>query len=90
MANWVINDSSFTESFSFALEADEIPATEMNHYIERAVLEAHGNKVTGKAVTPWLLARIMELTEGRSLETNIALIRNNANLAGKIAVELGD
>ncbi len=70
-------------------EADEIPASEMNHYIERAVLEAHGNKVTGKAVTPWLLARIMELTEGRSLETNIALIKNNAKLAGEIAVGLG-
>jgi pseudouridylate synthase len=67
---------------------DEIPASEINAHIEQAVADAHAAKVTGKAVTPWLLARIVELTEGRSLATNIALVKNNAKLAGQIAVAL--
>jgi pseudouridine-5'-phosphate glycosidase len=41
--------------------------------------------VSGKAVTPFLLARILELTGGRSLATNIALVKNNARLAARIA-----
>jgi pseudouridine-5'-phosphate glycosidase len=69
-------------------EADEIPADEISAHIERAVAEAHAAKVTGKAVTPWLLERILELTEGRSLATNIALAKNNARLAGEIAIAL--
>ncbi|MFZ2101510.1 MAG: pseudouridine-5'-phosphate glycosidase, partial [Oricola sp.] len=36
--------------------------------------------------TPWLLARILEITEGRSLKTNIALVENNARLAARVAV----
>jgi len=44
--------------------------------------------VVGKAVTPWLLGRIVELTDGASLITNQALIKNNARLAGQIAVNL--
>lgn len=44
--------------------------------------------MTRKEVTPYLLARINELTEGRSLVANIALIRNNARLAAELAVEL--
>jgi pseudouridine-5'-phosphate glycosidase len=44
--------------------------------------------ITGKAVTPFLLARVNELTGGNSLAANIALILNNARLAAAIAVEL--
>lgn len=65
--------------------ADEIPGEEMERVIETAVREAHDAQVRGKAVTPWLLARIVELTGGRSLRTNRALIVNNAALAAQIA-----
>lgn len=69
------------------LEA-EIPAGEMNQYIERAQSDATANDVRGKAVTPYLLGRILEITSGRSLETNIALVKNNARLAARIATAL--
>ena len=68
--------------------ADEIPASEMRRHIEDAVADAENDGVSGKAVTPYLLSRILELTGGRSLDANIALIRNNARLAGEIAVAL--
>lgn len=65
--------------------SDEIPAQEMSGYIEVAVRESVQAGVTGKAVTPWLLDRIYHLTGGRSLETNVALVKNNARLAARIA-----
>lgn len=68
--------------------ADEIPADEMRGYIERAVEEAKRARVTGKAVTPWLLDRILQLTGGRSLTANVALVKNNARLAARIARSL--
>jgi pseudouridine-5'-phosphate glycosidase len=66
-------------------EADEIPAGEMDGFIAEAVAEAERQGVRGKAVTPHILARIVELTGGRSLRTNIALVRSNARLAAEIA-----
>ncbi|MFF2320061.1 pseudouridine-5'-phosphate glycosidase [Agrobacterium sp. NPDC058088] len=69
-------------------EADEIPREEMEIYINRAISHAERDEVTGKAVTPYLLGDIFRLTDGRSLETNIALVRNNAQLAAEIAVAL--
>jgi pseudouridine-5'-phosphate glycosidase len=69
--------------------ADEIPAEVLAPVIARAQADALKAGITGKAVTPYLLQRIFELTEGRSLEANIALVRNNARLAALIALELG-
>ncbi len=69
-------------------EADEIPAAEMAGFIETAVAEAAARSVTGKAVTPYILSRLVEITGGRSLRTNIALVRSNARLAAEIATEL--
>ncbi len=69
-------------------EADALPAEEIEAIIARAVAEAAAQGVAKKAVTPFLLARIVELTGGRSLAANIALIRNNARLAARVAVEL--
>lgn len=66
----------------------EISLEEMAGYIEAAQAEADRQGVSGKAVTPFLLARIAELTDGRSIETNIALIRNNAQVASKIAAKI--
>lgn len=67
-------------------EADEIPAREMAAHITQAISEAKAEGISGKAVTPWLLSRIFEITDGKSLTTNIALIKNNAKLAAEIAV----
>lgn len=66
--------------------ADEIPPGEMSAVIEEAVREAEKAGVSGKQVTPWLLARILDITGGKSLKTNIALVENNARLAAQIAV----
>lgn len=56
--------------------------------IEQAVAEADAAGVHGPASTPWILARVAELTKGRSVEANLALIENNARVAGEIAVAL--
>ncbi len=66
----------------------EIPAAEIAGHIETAVGEAAARGIAAKAVTPFLLGRMLELTGGRSLETNVALIRHNAALAARIAVAL--
>ena len=66
----------------------QIPKAEISAYIERALAEANAQNVTGKEVTPFLLSRMFELTAGKSLEANIALILNNARLAADIAVSL--
>jgi len=65
--------------------ADEIPVETMAGYIDAAQRDAEAKGISGKAVTPFLLARILELTDGASLKTNIALVENNARLAAKIA-----
>jgi pseudouridine-5'-phosphate glycosidase len=66
----------------------EIPAADLKPIITRAQTDADAHGITGKGVTPYLLQRIFELTEGRSLTANIALVRNNARLAAQIAVAL--
>ncbi|GAA6165224.1 pseudouridine-5'-phosphate glycosidase [Pelagimonas sp. KU-00592-HH] len=66
----------------------EIDAETLAPIIAQATAEAEAQGVTGKGVTPFLLSRIFELTEGRSLEANIALVLNNARLAAKIASEI--
>ncbi|MFT7136227.1 MAG: pseudouridine-5'-phosphate glycosidase, partial [Akkermansiaceae bacterium] len=68
--------------------ADEIPAAELAPIIATAQNDAITHGISGKSVTPYLLQRIFELTNGRSLTANIALVRNNARLASKIAAEL--
>jgi pseudouridylate synthase len=66
----------------------EIPFEEMAAYIEKALASAAAQKVGGKAVTPYLLGKMLELTDGRSLKANIALVENNARLAARIARSL--
>lgn len=68
--------------------ADEIPAADLAPVIAQALAEAEAQGIAAKSVTPFLLQRIFELTEGRSLTANIALVRNNARLAASIAREL--
>ena len=67
---------------------DEIPAATLTPLIEQALTEAETQSITAKAVTPFLLSRIFELTGGASLTANIALVRNNARLGAQIAAHL--
>lgn len=69
-------------------EAHEIAAHEMRAFIDAAVAEAKTRGIAGKAVTPFLLSHLFEQTGGRSLATNIALVKNNAALAAELAVSL--
>lgn len=64
----------------------EIPAEEMDQYIQQAIRDMDAQGIVGKEQTPFLLGRIVELTEGRSLEANIALVRHNAEVAAQVAV----
>ena len=66
----------------------EIPRTVMEKTIATAIAESDAAGVTGKALTPWLLGRIVELTNGESLTTNKRLILNNAAVAAQLAVAL--
>lgn len=66
----------------------EIARAEIAPIIEAACAEAEAAGVGGKALTPWLLARVLEATGGRSLEANVALIVSNATLAARIAAAL--
>lgn len=66
---------------------------ELDHYlmtktINSAILEAEKNKIKGKESTPFLLAKVKELTEGKSLDANIQLVYNNAKLAAEIAANM--
>lgn len=71
-------------------EADEIPRETLAPIIAAAQKDAETHGITGKAVTPYLLQRIFELTDGRSLTANIALVRHNARLAAEIATHLSN
>jgi pseudouridylate synthase len=66
-------------------EKYEIPASEIEPQILRALKDAEEKGIAGKDVTPFLLKRITELTQGRSLNANIALVMNNAIVATEIA-----
>jgi pseudouridine-5'-phosphate glycosidase len=69
-------------------QGDEIAREVITPVIEQALAEAAAQGVAAKSVTPFLLQRIFELTEGRSLVSNIALVMNNARLACQIAKAL--
>ncbi|MBX3084481.1 MAG: pseudouridine-5'-phosphate glycosidase [Anaerolineae bacterium] len=67
--------------------ADEMPVEDARAAIATALERTRAAKITGKAVTPYLLAAIKEVTEGNSLVSNISLIKNNATVGAQIAVE---
>lgn len=66
---------------------DEIPAEEIGAIIDRALADMDARGITGKDATPYLLGRIVEITDGASLTANIALVRHNARLGAAIARE---
>lgn len=69
-------------------EADAMDHDFITNIIETALQEAEENGISGKKVTPFLLGKVKELTEGKSLVANIALVKHNAVVGSKIAVAL--
>jgi pseudouridine-5'-phosphate glycosidase len=63
----------------------ETPRQVIEPYIEQAMHEAEAQKITGNAVTPFLLKRLAELTHGASVETNMALLKNNVRVGAELA-----
>ena len=68
--------------------SEAMPKEEIDAITLQALGEADDQGVTGKNVTPFLLARIKALTAGRSLVTNIALVKNNARCGAALAVAM--
>ncbi|HLR61888.1 MAG TPA: pseudouridine-5'-phosphate glycosidase [Lentibacillus sp.] len=71
-------------------EAHAINEAEITAVIDQALTEAEANSINGKDVTPFLLAKVEELTGGKSLDANIALVKHNAHVGADIAVKLAD
>lgn len=68
----------------------EFVAVEAEAAIESALVTADAKGITGKAVTPFVLAEVARRTKGRSVQANLALLRNNAQVAARIAVALAE
>ncbi|GAB4472866.1 MAG: pseudouridine-5'-phosphate glycosidase [Anaerolineales bacterium] len=66
-------------------EADALPFETVEALIQQAVLDAEKRGIHGQAVTPFLLQRLNELSEGKSVQTNVSLLKNNARIAAQIA-----
>lgn len=69
-------------------ESDAYPLADAQAAVERAIADAGAAGIEGPALTPWLLSRIAQLTDGASVRANVALIVNNARVAARIAVAL--
>lgn len=85
------NDLDMTAAVIVAVpvpEAAEVPADEMENLLYEAMKEADGADIRGKAITPFLLAKMAEKSNGRTLAANIALLENNARVAAEIAAAL--
>jgi len=69
-------------------EEDEVPQEALNRILDQSLADAKKSNVSGRDVTPFLLARMAELSEGATLRANIALLENNARVAVRIAASL--
>ncbi|MGN7409484.1 MULTISPECIES: pseudouridine-5'-phosphate glycosidase [unclassified Sporosarcina] len=69
-------------------EADELDPEMINGIIDQALAEAKEKGIKGKDVTPFMLGKVKDLTDGKSLVANIALVKHNAVVGAKIAVAL--
>jgi len=69
-------------------ETKSIPKSEMDPLIEKASQEAIDEGIHGKKLTPYLLKKVAEFTQGKSIAANLALLTNNAGLAAKVAISL--
>jgi len=87
-AHWALGLQSALLVVQPPPEADALPAEKVTAAVNRALQEAQEQGIRGSATTPFLLGRVSELTDGASLKSNLALLQNNARLAGQIAREL--
>lgn len=71
-------------------EEDEIPFEQMDEVIKEALRECSEKGINGKRITPFLLDKVKTLTEGKSLEANIKLVLNNADIGSQIACKIVD
>jgi pseudouridine-5'-phosphate glycosidase len=88
-AHWALGRSSAVLVVVPCPEHAAIPADEIDGIVEAALEEAAAAGIAGARVTPFLLSRVAERTGGRSLAANLALLENNARVAGRVAVALG-
>jgi len=66
----------------------ELPPEELNKILDKSLHDAEQSNITGRDLTPFLLARMAERSEGATLRANIALLENNARVAAQIALSL--
>lgn len=84
-AHWNIGMRSAVLVANPVPQAEAIPGSEMDPILAKASAEAIKKGIRGQDLTPFLLGRVSELTKGKSLRTNLALLLNNALLAAQIA-----
>lgn len=87
-AHWEIGMPSAILICQPIAEEDEIPREEIDPIEEQASREAREKKISGQALTPFLLQRVNELTGGKSMRANLSFLLNNARLAAQIAKEM--
>jgi len=87
-AHWGVGEPSAVLVGNPPPVEDALTPEAINSIIEQALAVLHAQGIRGQAVTPFLLARVSELSGGASLHTNLGLLKNNARLAAQIAVEL--
>lgn len=85
-AKWELNLTGGAVIANPIREEDAMEEAFITDIIERALSEANENGIVGKNVTPFLLGKVKELTEGKSLVANIALVKHNATIGAEIAV----
>ncbi len=85
--NSKINNNKSILIFNKVPKENEISKDKINKWINKALIKAEKNKISGKELTPFLIKEINKFSENQTLDANVALIINNANLAGKIAKE---
>ncbi len=88
MDHWKMGGASAVLVCAAVPEEFEIPQEEIHEAIEEAINEASRGKISGKAVTPFVLSRLEKITGGRTLAANRALLANNARVAARIAKSL--
>lgn len=87
-AKWSLNVEGGLVVANPVPEAFSYPAGEIEDIIKTAILELERFSISGKDITPFLLGKIKEVTRGRSLETNIELVKDNARVAADLAIQL--
>ncbi len=87
-AHWLAGNHSAVLVCNPLPEDEALQVEEINNVIESAIVEAEIVGIAGADLTPFLLERINQITEGRSMQANLALLKNNARLAALIAKSL--